>query len=80
MAVTTDQTAKHRTLRILRLNWTLEGGTLVPALRKPFDVLARGLVGALGGSGEGKVTPLELFAAGVLGLNPDIRDLSGRAA
>ena len=49
-------------------------------LRKPFDVLARGLVGAEERSGEGKVTPLELFSAGVLDLEPLIRDLIRAAA
>lgn len=48
----TDPAAKRRILRILGLNWTLEGRTLVPKLRKPFDVLARGLVGAGAGSGD----------------------------
>jgi hypothetical protein len=33
-----------------------------------------------GGSGEGKVTLLELFSAGVLGLEIDIRNLIGKAA
>ena len=58
----------------------LEGGTLTPALRKPFDVLARGLVTAGSEIGEGKVTRLELFAAGTLELEPEIRDLIREAA
>jgi hypothetical protein len=33
-----------------------------------------------GGSGEGKVTPLELFSAGVLDLEIGIRNLIGKAA
>jgi hypothetical protein len=44
-------------------------------LRKPFDVVARGLVGAGVRSGEGKGTRLELFSAGVLDLEINIRDL-----
>lgn len=34
---------KRRLLRILYLNFTLVDATLVPAMRKPFDVLAKGL-------------------------------------
>lgn len=45
-------TAKRRILQILSLNWTLKGKTLVPELRKPFDVLARGLVGATARDGD----------------------------
>ena len=38
------------------------------------------MFGAIGESGEGKVTTLELFAAGVLDLNPRIRELTREAA
>ena len=48
---------------------------LTPVLRKPFDVLARRLAGAMGENGEGKVTRLELFMAGVVELTPQIREL-----
>jgi hypothetical protein len=48
-----DHAAKRRILKTLSLNWTLEGKPHVPELRKPFDVLARGLVGAV----EEMVTP-----------------------
>jgi hypothetical protein len=34
----------------------------------------------MGGSGEGKVTPLELFSAGVLNLAHEVRDLIRAAA
>lgn len=54
-----DPAAKRRILQILGLNWTLEGRTLVPALRKPFDVLARGLVGAGREDGEPRASELE---------------------
>ncbi len=54
---------------------TLEEKALVPELRKPFDVLARGLVGAGREDGEGKGTRLELFAEGVVGLAPQILEL-----
>ena len=59
---------------------TLEEKTLVPQLRKPFDVLARGLVGAGREDGEGKGTRLELFAEGVADLEPEIRELIRAAA
>ena len=39
-----DFDAKRRILEILCLNWTLEGATLVPTMRKPFDLLAKGLI------------------------------------
>lgn len=38
------------------------------------------LVGAMGESGEGKVTPLELFADGILELKPEIQELIRAAA
>ena len=38
-----DYAAKRRILEILCLNWTLDGATLVPEMRKPFDLLAEGL-------------------------------------
>lgn len=41
---TTDYAAKRRILEILCLNWTLDGASLVPEWRKPFDLLAKGLV------------------------------------
>ncbi len=75
-----DPAAKRRILQILSSNWTLEGGTLTPALRKPFDVLARGLVTAGSENGEGKVTRLELFTVGVADLEPQIRELIRAAA
>ena len=42
--VTADYRAKRRMLEIVCLNFTLVDVTLVPAIRKPFDVLAEGLV------------------------------------
>jgi len=62
------------------LNWRLEGEPLVPELRKPFDVLARGLVGAGERNGEPEGTPLELFSSGILELEPQIRELIRAAA
>jgi hypothetical protein len=43
-------------------------------------VLARGLVGAMGESGEGKVTPLELFAVGIMDLDDHVREMIREAA
>ena len=39
-----DYRAKRRLLEIVCLNFTLVDATLVPAIRKPFDVLIEGLV------------------------------------
>ncbi len=41
---TADFDAKRRILEILCLNWTLDDVNLVPTMRKPFDLLAKGLV------------------------------------
>lgn len=43
-SLATDDTTKRRILKIVCLNCTLEGVTLCPEMRKPFDVLAEGLV------------------------------------
>ena len=42
--LTADYAAKRRILEILCLNWTLEGVSLVATMRKPFDLLAKGLL------------------------------------
>ena len=42
--VTSDYDAKRRILEIVCLNWRLDDASLVPTMRKPFDVLAEGLV------------------------------------
>jgi hypothetical protein len=42
------------------LNFTLDGVTLVPEWRKPFDVLAEGLVSEVS---RGNQTRLELFGS-----------------
>ncbi len=39
-----DIAAKRKILDILCLNWTLEDVNLTPTMRKPFDVIAEGLV------------------------------------
>ena len=41
--LTADYAAKRRILEITCLNFSLDGVTLVPAMRKPFDMLAEGL-------------------------------------
>jgi len=42
--LTADYDAKRRILEIVFLNCTLDDATLVPTIRKPFDVLAEGLL------------------------------------
>jgi site-specific DNA recombinase len=42
--LTADYAAKRRLLEIVFLNCVLDGVTLVPTMRKPFDVLAEGLL------------------------------------
>lgn len=42
--LTADYTAKRRILDIICLNLRLDGVTLVPTMRKPFDMLAEGLI------------------------------------
>ena len=44
--LTADYDAKRRILEIVCLNCTLDCATLVPTIRKPFDVLAEGLLSA----------------------------------
>jgi site-specific DNA recombinase len=40
---TADYAAKRHILEIICLNFTLDGATLVPQMRKPFDVIVEGL-------------------------------------
>jgi DNA invertase Pin-like site-specific DNA recombinase len=42
--LTTDYAAKRQILEIVCLNWRLDDVTLIPEMRKPFDVLAEGLL------------------------------------
>ena len=58
--VTADCAAKRRILEIVCLNFSLEGVSLVPTKRKPFDMLAERL--DLKKSRADK-TPVELFRA-----------------
>ena len=39
-----DIAEKRLLLEIIGLNWTLDGVNLVPQMRKPFDLLAEGLL------------------------------------
>lgn len=41
--LTADASNKRRILEIVCLNWKLDGVSLVPEWRKPFDLLAEGL-------------------------------------
>ncbi len=64
-------------LEIVCLNCHLDGVNLVPLIRKPFDVLAEGL---LPEKSRGDKTAIELFVAGLQGLPGTIRAIlcSGR--
>ena len=42
--VTSDYAAKRRILEIVCLNWRLDDASLCPTMRKPFDLMAEGLV------------------------------------
>ena len=61
---TADHAAKRRILEIVFLNCRLDDTTLVPTMRKPFDVVAEGFVSNLN---RGDKTAIELFIAGVRG-------------
>ena len=60
--LTADYATKRRILEIVFLNCRLDDVTLVPTIRKPFDVLAEGL---LVQSSRGNWTAIELFRGGV---------------
>src|ERR1700730_9406757 len=62
--------AKRRILEIVFLNCRLDDATLVPTIRKPFDVLADGLIAK---NSRGDKTPLELFLKGVAGWDAALR-------
>jgi site-specific DNA recombinase len=42
--ITADYAAKRRILEILCLNCSFDGASLVATMRKPFDLLAKGLL------------------------------------
>src|SRR5271166_6389839 len=60
--VTADYDAERRILEIVCLNCKLEGATLIPKMRKLFDVLAEGLASE---KSRGDRTAIELFLAGL---------------
>ena len=64
-----DYATKRRILEIVLSNCSLDGVTICPTIRKPFDVLAEGLVSKQKG---GNRTPIELFLAGMRELNREI--------
>jgi hypothetical protein len=64
-----DYAAKRRILEILCLNWKLVGVSLVPEMRKPFGLRAKGL---LKKDHREFRTPVELFLAGVAGWEPHV--------
>ena len=47
-----DHAAKRRFLEAIYLSWTLDGVSRKDSMRKPFDLLAEGLVGKESGEGE----------------------------
>ena len=56
--LTDDYAAKRRILEIVFLNCRLDGATLVPERRKPFDILTEGFVSE---KSRGNKTAIELF-------------------
>ena len=65
-----DVAAKRRILEIVCLNWTLDGVSLVPEMRKPFELVAEGLQKK---DSRGNWTAIELFIAGVQGWEAGLR-------
>jgi len=65
-----DPPAKRQLLDILFLNLRLEGTSLCYDMKKPFDVLAKGLITS---QTRSDWTPVELFLACVLDLAVDSR-------
>jgi hypothetical protein len=54
----------------LRLKWPVDDVTLCPTIRKPFDILAKGLFVQ---SSRGERTRIELFLRGAASIEPQIR-------
>ena len=75
-----DYSAKRRILEITCLNWTLDGVSLVPTMRKPFDLLAKGLV-SKDSRGDSRCTFVNEIAGVrlVLDLFPKILEFHGNA-
>ncbi|MDX1968587.1 MAG: recombinase family protein [Planctomycetaceae bacterium] len=70
--VTADIPEKRLLLEIVCLNWTLNDVTLCPTMRKPFDILAEGL---LVSSSRGNKTPIELFRPPISEIKGDVAGL-----
>jgi DNA invertase Pin-like site-specific DNA recombinase len=70
--LTADYTAKRRILEIVCLNCRLDDTTLICQIRKPFDVLAEGLL--VQQSRDNK-TAIELFLSGLLGWETAMRSM-----
>jgi hypothetical protein len=68
--LTADYPEKRRLLEIVFLNSRLDGVTLVPTMRKPFDVLAEGLVSE---KSRDDKTAIELFLTGIWGWEAGLR-------
>jgi site-specific DNA recombinase len=68
--LTANYDAKRRILEIVCLNCWLDGATLMAEMRKPFDVLAEGLISE---NSRGNKTAIELFVAGVQGWEAGLR-------
>ena len=64
LCLAADYAAKRRILEIVFLNCRLDGVNLVPTMRKPFDVLAEGLISK---NSRDNKTAIELFLVGVRG-------------
>jgi hypothetical protein len=68
---TDDYASKRRILEIVCLNCRLDDATLVPTMRKPFDVLAEGLFSEKSGEGGirtlGDVAATPVFETGPIG-------------
>lgn len=82
--LTADYRAKRRLLDIVCLNFRLEGVSLVPTIRKPFDVLAEGLISADNRAGYRSFEPalrafVEAFTEPVLQV-PFLPDIMTRSA
>lgn len=78
--LTADYAAKRRILEIVFLNCRLDGATLVPEMRKPFDVLAEGFL-----QKDSRGKPRCTFVNEIIGLPmalsvfPEIIEFSGDA-
>jgi hypothetical protein len=70
--VAADFAAKRQILEIICLNFRLDGATLCPTMRKPFDIAAEGLFFQ---SSRGDWIPIELFVHAVEGWEEDVKRL-----